>query len=94
MREIKDAIVAFEVKDKDLFRTRFMAEAFLAFSEIPETASGRDLESLEQIHLKLSRPTAGNRKFHLFLQTSSMDTIAELFTECYSFRRFGSDSHA
>lgn len=33
-----------------------MAEAFLPFSEIPETGPDRGIESLEQIHLKLSRP--------------------------------------
>ncbi|XP_066581872.1 protein unc-13 homolog 4B isoform X3 [Prorops nasuta] len=56
-RSIEDAILVFEVKDKDFLRTRFMAEAFLPFSEIVETGPEQRIESLEQIHLKLSRPT-------------------------------------
>ncbi|XP_046623999.1 protein unc-13 homolog 4B isoform X3 [Neodiprion virginianus] len=60
LRETKEAIIAFEVKDKDFLRTRFMAEAFLPFGEIPETGPDRDFDSLEQIHLKLSRPTMHN----------------------------------
>ncbi|XP_014616448.1 PREDICTED: BAI1-associated protein 3-like isoform X4 [Polistes canadensis] len=59
-RAIEDAIVAFEVKDKDFLRTRFMAEAFLAFREIPEMGPDKGMESMEQIHLKLSRP--GNKR--------------------------------
>lgn len=55
-RATENAIVAFELKDKDFLRSRFMAEAFLPFSEIPETGPDRGIESLEQIHLKLSRP--------------------------------------
>ncbi|XP_015184155.1 PREDICTED: protein unc-13 homolog D-like isoform X7 [Polistes dominula] len=56
-RAIEDAIVAFEVKDKDFLRTRFMAEAFLAFGEISEMGPDKGMESMEQIHLKLSRPS-------------------------------------
>ncbi|XP_034941538.1 protein unc-13 homolog 4B isoform X4 [Chelonus insularis] len=56
-RNIEDAIVVFEVKDKDFLRTKFMAEAFLSFHEISETDHDTSLESLQQIHLKLSRPT-------------------------------------
>ncbi|KAI4490005.1 hypothetical protein M0804_004187 [Polistes exclamans] len=59
-RAIEDAIVAFEVKDKDFLRTRFMAEAFLAFREIPEMGPDKGMESMEQIHLKLTRP--GNKR--------------------------------
>ncbi|XP_047346149.1 protein unc-13 homolog 4B isoform X9 [Vespa velutina] len=55
-RAIEDAIVAFEIKDKDFLRTRFMAEAFLSFREIPEVGPEKGMESMEQIHLKLSRP--------------------------------------
>jgi hypothetical protein len=44
----------FEFRDKDFLRTRFMAEAFLPFSEIPETKL--DFATLQQVHLKLSRP--------------------------------------
>ncbi|XP_076249769.1 C2 and C2B_Munc13-like domain-containing protein staccato [Calliopsis andreniformis] len=56
-RAMEDAIVAFELKDKDFLRSRFLAEAFLPFSEIPETGPDKGMESLNQIHLKLSRPT-------------------------------------
>ncbi|XP_011633432.1 protein unc-13 homolog 4B isoform X2 [Pogonomyrmex barbatus] len=56
-RAIENAIVAFEVKDKDFLRTRFMAEAFLPFKEIPDTEPETNFATLEQIHLKLSRPT-------------------------------------
>ncbi|KAL6262717.1 hypothetical protein P5V15_005509 [Pogonomyrmex californicus] len=55
-RAIENAIVAFEVKDKDFLRTRFMAEAFLPFKEIPDTEPETSFATLEQIHLKLSRP--------------------------------------
>jgi len=53
-RATEDAIVMFEFRDKDFLRTRFMAEAFLPFSEIPETKL--DFATLQQVHLKLSRP--------------------------------------
>ncbi|KAK9305783.1 hypothetical protein QLX08_003300 [Tetragonisca angustula] len=56
-RNMENAIVVFELKDKDFLRSRFMAEAFLPFSEIAKTGSDQRIESLEQIHLKLSRPT-------------------------------------
>ncbi|XP_071872058.1 C2 and C2B_Munc13-like domain-containing protein staccato isoform X3 [Bombus fervidus] len=56
-RATENAIVVFELKDKDFLRSRFMAEAFLPFSEIPETGPDRGIESLDQIHLNLSRPT-------------------------------------
>lgn len=49
--------MAFEIKDKDFLRSRFMAEAFLPFSEIPDIEPETDFAILEQIHLKLSRPT-------------------------------------
>ncbi|XP_017765813.1 PREDICTED: protein unc-13 homolog D isoform X3 [Eufriesea mexicana] len=56
-RATENAIIAFELKDKDFLRSRFMAEAFLPFSEVPETRPDQRIESLDQIHLKLSRPT-------------------------------------
>lgn len=57
-RKLNDAIVMFEVKDKDFLRTKFMAECFLQFSEIQVTDSHQGFAELEQIHLKLSRPTS------------------------------------
>ncbi|XP_071625523.1 protein unc-13 homolog 4B isoform X1 [Temnothorax longispinosus] len=59
-RAIENAIVAFEVKDKDFLRSKFMAEAFLPFNEIPDTEPETGFAILEQIHLKLSRPTKKN----------------------------------
>ncbi|XP_034180927.1 C2 and C2B_Munc13-like domain-containing protein staccato isoform X1 [Osmia lignaria lignaria] len=56
-RSTEGAIIAFELKDKDFLRSRFMAEAFLPFSEVPETGADRGIETLDQIHLTLSRPT-------------------------------------
>ncbi|XP_053984582.1 protein unc-13 homolog 4B-like isoform X1 [Hylaeus volcanicus] len=56
-RTTVDAIIAFELKYKDFFKSRFLAEAFLPFSEITEMVSDQGIESLSQIHLKLSRPT-------------------------------------
>lgn len=56
-RAMENAIIAFELKDKDFLRSRFMAEAFLSFSEIPDTEPESSFETLEQLHLKLSRPT-------------------------------------
>ncbi|XP_033214634.1 protein unc-13 homolog 4B isoform X2 [Belonocnema kinseyi] len=75
-RAIKDAILVFEVKDKDLFRAKFMAEAFLSFSEIPETGPDRHIESLEQIHLKLSRPITKNTDAIRALEHRKGDNLA------------------
>lgn len=55
-KSAKDAMIHFEVKDKDMFRTRFMAEAFLPFSEISDVDVTQSTDYLKQIHLKLSRP--------------------------------------
>lgn len=66
-RATENAIVVFELKDKDFLRSRFMAEAFLPFSEIPETGPDQGIESLDQIHLNLSRPTRKSRFSLLFL---------------------------
>ncbi|XP_012537969.2 protein unc-13 homolog 4B isoform X3 [Monomorium pharaonis] len=59
-RALENAIVAFEVKDKDFLRTRFMAEAFLPFNEISDTEPETNFSILDQIHLKLSRPIKKN----------------------------------
>lgn len=77
-RATENAIVAFELKDKDFLRSRFMAEAFLPFSEIPETGPDRGIESLEQIHLKLSRPIRKS-KFYIF---------NSIFLYCFFFNFF------
>ncbi|XP_012283294.1 protein unc-13 homolog 4B isoform X2 [Orussus abietinus] len=55
-RETEDAILSFEVKDKDFLKTRFIAEAFMSFEEIPVSNHEEGIESIEQVHLILSRP--------------------------------------
>lgn len=56
-RKAENAILIFEIKNKDLLKKRFLAECFLPFSQIPETSSHEAIIKLEQVHLKLSRPT-------------------------------------
>lgn len=74
-KSIEDAILVFEVKDKDFLRTKFMAEAFLNFSEIPETGPDQHIETLEQIHLKLSRPiTKSEFTFSFFYRLHRIGT--------------------
>jgi hypothetical protein len=48
----------FTVKDQDfLGKNEFLGETFVAFSDVPKTDMTTGLEQLEQVHLKLSRPT-------------------------------------
>lgn len=56
-RNYKNGLVVFNVKDKDMFgmSNQYLAEAFLHFSEIPDTSE--DIRGLPQVHLMLSRPT-------------------------------------
>lgn len=56
-KNTKDAILIFEVKDKEglLSRPKFMAEAFLRFGEIPYYEHESEIEK-EQTRLPLSRP--------------------------------------
>lgn len=42
-----------------------MAEAFLPFSEIPDTEPETDFATLEQVHLKLSRPTKKSKYYKI-----------------------------
>lgn len=42
-----------------------MAEAFLPFSEIPDTEPETNFATLEQVHLKLSRPTKKSKYFKI-----------------------------
>ncbi|XP_072759281.1 protein unc-13 homolog 4B isoform X4 [Anoplolepis gracilipes] len=88
-RTIEDAIVAFEMKDKDFLRSRFMAEAFLPFSEIPDTEPETDFATLEQVHLKLSRPTKKSTDVIRALEhrkgdNQAMDFISKLNTKANS----------
>ncbi|XP_011687719.1 PREDICTED: protein unc-13 homolog D isoform X4 [Wasmannia auropunctata] len=88
-RAIENAIVAFEVKDKDFLRARFMAEAFLPFNEIPDTEPETGFETLNQIHLKLSRPTKKDMDIIRALEhrrgdNQAMDFISRLNTKANS----------
>ncbi|XP_026666615.1 protein unc-13 homolog 4B isoform X1 [Ceratina calcarata] len=78
-RATENAIVVFELKDKDFLRSRFMAEAFLPFSDIPETGPDRAIESLDQIHLKLSRPTKNSTDIIQAIQQRKGDNQAMEF---------------
>ncbi|XP_016841256.1 protein unc-13 homolog 4B isoform X1 [Nasonia vitripennis] len=78
-RKIENAIVMFEVKDKDFLRTKFVAECFLPFSEIPETDSHQGFGSLDQIHLKLSRPTPQSSEVVHVLLRRKGDNLASNF---------------
>ncbi|CAL1673927.1 unnamed protein product [Lasius platythorax] len=88
-RAIENAIVAFEMKDKDFLRSRFIAEAFLPFSEIPDTEPETDFATLEQVHLKLSRPIKKSTDVIRALEhrkgdNQAMDFIAKLNTKANS----------
>ncbi|KAK0167889.1 hypothetical protein PV327_001744 [Microctonus hyperodae] len=78
-RNIENAIVVFEVKDKDFLRTRFMAEAFLPFVDIANLNSEGNIETLDQIHLKLSRPTNNSTDVISALQHRKGDNQAMEF---------------
>lgn len=57
-RQMKDGLLMFIVKDQDfLGMSEFLGEAFVSFSDIPKTEMTTGLEQMEQVHLKLSRPT-------------------------------------
>jgi hypothetical protein len=57
-QDIKNGLIMFTVKDQDfLGMNEFLGEAFVSFSDVPKTDMTTGLEQLEQIHLKLSRPT-------------------------------------
>ncbi|KAG6450866.1 hypothetical protein O3G_MSEX006811 [Manduca sexta] len=56
-RHTADGLMHFVIKDKDTFSlsNTFVGEAYLPFSEVPDTSS--PISSLPQQHLALSRPT-------------------------------------
>ncbi|XP_058798233.1 protein unc-13 homolog 4B-like isoform X2 [Phymastichus coffea] len=78
-RKLENAIMMFEVKDKDFLRTRFMAECFLPFSEIGVRDSHDGFKDLEQIHLKLSRPTSSSSEVINVLSRRKGDNMASNF---------------
>lgn len=55
-RSIKDGLIQFVIKDKDMFSVSntYMGEAYLHFNEIPSTPA--PISSLTQMHLPLTRP--------------------------------------
>lgn len=55
-RNMKEAIILFSVKDKDYFgmSNQYVADAFLMFKDIADITS--DSGSIQQLHLKLTRP--------------------------------------
>lgn len=55
----KDATILFMVKDQDYFgmSSQFLGEAYYPFLEIPSTTMETNLQEMQQIHLKLSKPT-------------------------------------
>lgn len=56
-RDMKDAIIFFNIKDKSLFGTsECLAEAFLSFKDIPDYSECTvDTTNTKQIHLTLTR---------------------------------------
>ncbi|XP_069677889.1 protein unc-13 homolog 4B isoform X4 [Periplaneta americana] len=57
-RQLKDGLLMFIVKDQDfLGMNEFLGEVFVSFSDIPKTEMTTGLEQMEQVHLKLNRPT-------------------------------------
>ncbi|CAK1555317.1 unnamed protein product [Leptosia nina] len=56
-RRIQDGLLHFVIKDKDMFSVSntFVGEAYVHFSEVPETPA--PISSLSQQHLPLSRPS-------------------------------------
>lgn len=83
-RNIENAILVFEVKDKDFLRTKFMAEAFLQFSDIPDTGHDVGIDSLDQIHLKLSRPV-DKSKFSFYYDENKWIQRFEKLNRCVSW---------
>lgn len=55
-RAIKDAVILFSVKDKDLFgmSNQYLAECYLSFNDIADISG--ESGKIEQKHLKLTRP--------------------------------------
>ncbi|XP_011497848.1 PREDICTED: protein unc-13 homolog D-like [Ceratosolen solmsi marchali] len=78
-RKRENAIVMFELKDKDFLRTRFMSECFLLFCDIETTESHQGFAELVQIHLKLSRPMSQSSEVVRVLSRRKGDNLASSF---------------
>ncbi|XP_047990570.1 protein unc-13 homolog 4B isoform X3 [Leguminivora glycinivorella] len=57
-RRVRDGLLHFVIKDKDMFSVSnaFVGEAYLSFGDIPDTVA--PISSLQQQHLPLTRPSA------------------------------------
>lgn len=57
-RRTPDGLIQFIIKDKDMFsmNNAFVGEAYLSFSDVPETPA--PITSLPQQHLFLMRPSS------------------------------------
>ncbi|XP_063362418.1 protein unc-13 homolog 4B isoform X3 [Cydia amplana] len=57
-RRVRDGLLHFVIKDKDMFSVTnaFVGEAYLSFGDVPDTAA--PISSLQQQHLPLTRPSA------------------------------------
>ncbi|CAH0552872.1 unnamed protein product [Brassicogethes aeneus] len=88
-KAIKDGLILFSVKDKDLlgYNNQYIGEAFLPFSEIPET--NKPLSSLPQVHLQLGRPTSLSSDCIRALEHRQGDKLAKEFLKKYK-QRMGS----
>uniref|UniRef100_A0A1B6MMV1 C2 domain-containing protein n=1 Tax=Graphocephala atropunctata TaxID=36148 RepID=A0A1B6MMV1_9HEMI len=58
-RQSKEAMLLFMVKDQDYFgmSSQFLGEAYYPFLEIPATTMETNIQEMQQIHLKLSKPS-------------------------------------
>ncbi|XP_014272983.1 protein unc-13 homolog 4B isoform X1 [Halyomorpha halys] len=56
-KETKNGLVHFIMKDQDFISSEFMAEAFLSFSDIPQTTLETSIHEMAQVHLILNKPT-------------------------------------
>ncbi|CAH1393927.1 unnamed protein product, partial [Nezara viridula] len=56
-KETKNGLVQFIIKDQDFISSQFIAEAFISFSDIPQTTLETSLHEMAQVHLMLSKPT-------------------------------------
>lgn len=64
-RHLTNALVLLSVKDKDFFMSnQYIAEAYVHFLEIPETAV--PIYDVPQLHLELHRPSVTGKFNHTF----------------------------
>lgn len=78
-RGVTDGLIHLVIKDKDMFSmsNTFVGEAYLHFSEVPDTPA--PISSLSQQHLPLSRPTSIDGEAIKALETRQGDKQARDF---------------